>query len=164
MDASDLLAIETLLFSNRIREAQETNPRAHRELINWGAWSRHLTGLKPIEVATPGWCKDYRTQDWKDEELNQETLAAAAPQAVEAKAERVERPIYRQLAAEALDTFLHGRVDWIPSRRCLAVAYVWCFPEYQYATRASKGKSRLDNDQFLEIFSEALFIVEHEGP
>lgn len=167
MDASDLLAIETLLFSNRIREAQLANPRAHRELINWGAWSRHLTGLKPV-LAAPGWCRDYRASDWTSDEEQTEDLAVKQRREAdpEVKAERGERPLYRQIAAETLDAFLHthSELPWIRSRRCLSVAYVWCYPEHQYDTRASKGKDQIDKDTFLHIFSAALRLIEREGP
>lgn len=163
MDASDLLAIETLLFTNRIREAQEDNPRAHRELINWGAASRHVTGLKPA-LARPGWCQEYDTADWNDvalvldDEVKQRR--AAAP---EVKAEPRERHFYRDLAADNLCVFLHATFKW-RQRRCLSVAYYHVYPEHQYADRASRYKDRIDNAEFLALFGEALKVIERDFP
>ena len=161
MDASDLLAIETLLFTNHIRQVQEDNPTFHREEINWGAWCRHLTGLKPV-LARPGWCQDYETKDWNedaakiDKEIEQRREAEP-----EVKAEGGERPLYRLRAAEKLDVFLHANFEW-RERRCLCVAYVWGFPEHQYPTRASKGKDIITMDEYLSIFTRLAKRVERE--
>lgn len=164
MDASDLLAVETLLFTNRVRESQEDNPYAHRELVNWGAWSRHLVGFKPHE-ARPGWCRDYRTQDWNpndaetiDEEVNQRRKAEP-----EVRAEGPDRPLYRELAASNLDIFLHAAFPW-RQRRCISAAYFWCFPEHQYALRASRPHDRIDRLEFLDLFATALRTIEWERP
>lgn len=164
MDASDLLAIETLLFTNRIREAQEDSPRAHRELINWGAWSRHVTGLKPV-LARPGWCLDYDTADWTDvtavlDDKVKERRAADS----EVKAEAREHQLYRSRAADNLCIFLHKNFEW-RQRRCLSVAYYHVFPEHQYAemaTRKKDPKGPVDRTEFLQLFTLALCIIERD--
>jgi hypothetical protein len=160
MDASDLLAVETLLFTNRIRDAQQDNPYAHRELINWSAWSRHLVGFKPL-MARPGWCRDYSSQDWNpnDEEVVSDEVNKRRAAETEVKAEGSSRPLYREIPAQNLDVFLHEKFEW-RIRRCLSVAYVWWFPEHQYAMRASRPKDPIDRDEFLKLFASALRLIE----
>ena len=160
MDASDLQAVETLLFTNRLREAQEDHPAFHREEINWGAWCRHLTGLKPV-LARPGWCQDYETKDWNEEVVKVDDAIEKRREAEEAKAEGGEKPLYRLRAAEKLDVFLHANFEW-RERRCLAVAYVWCFAPHEYAARASKGKDIITMDEYLSIFTGLAKRVEQE--
>lgn len=162
MDASDLLAVETLLFINRIRSVQEDNPTAHRESINWGAWSRHLVGLKPV-LARPSWCQDYETKDWNEDDRVKidEDIAKRREAETEVKAEGGDRPLYRLRSAENLDVFLHATFPW-RDRRCLSVAYVWGFPEHQYPDRASKGRDIIDMDEYLSIFARMFRRMEQE--
>lgn len=161
MDASDLLAVETLLFLNRVKAAQEDSPKAHRELINWGAWSRHVTGLKP-RLALPGWCKDYDTTDWNEEsEVLTDEVKQRREADTEVKGEAREHELYRQLAAEKLNDFLHAAFEW-RQRRCLSVIYFCCVPGHQYALRASRPKDPIDKTEFVMLLDGALLLIERE--
>jgi hypothetical protein len=148
------------IFTAEVRGIQSLYPKAHKALLNWGVWSRDLSGVFPKEYAANGMWEQYSASKCDPDGWGeiQESIVQSLP----AKQERTEEPKADEKLGTQVDEWIHK--DSFPAvwRNVVRAAYYYRVAEFQYPIFAVKRKPPMNQACFLMFLAGSLKRVERE--